>query len=113
MKNARKKSEIVLTVKTESIEDFFARGKRIAKMLDKGEVKFATKKVEGGLNYEIAIPWSAVPEIKPAIGKTIPCAVMINEDDGSGRFSWIQWFGGLATPTKGKKLFGRITFVDE
>lgn len=37
MKNARKKSEIIFTVKTESIEDFFTRGKRIAKMLDKGE----------------------------------------------------------------------------
>ena len=85
----------------------------ITKVLDKGTVKFATKKVEGGLNYEVAIPWSMVPEIKPAIGKTIPCAVMINEDDGSGRYTWIQWFGGLATPTKGKKLFGRITFVDD
>lgn len=37
MKNVRKKSEIVFTVKTESVDDFFARGKRIAKMLDKGE----------------------------------------------------------------------------
>jgi predicted transcriptional regulator len=37
MKNLRKKGEISVTVKTESREDFFARGKHIAKMLEKGE----------------------------------------------------------------------------
>ncbi len=37
MKHARKKNEIVVTVKTESREEFFSRGKHIAKMLDKGE----------------------------------------------------------------------------
>lgn len=37
MKNSRKKDEIVVTVKTESREDFFARGKHIAKILDKGK----------------------------------------------------------------------------
>jgi len=37
MKNTKKRNEIVFNVKTESREDFFARGKRIAKMLDKGE----------------------------------------------------------------------------
>ena len=38
MKNVRKKNEIAFTVKIESVEDFFLRGKRIAKMLDKGEI---------------------------------------------------------------------------
>ena len=38
MKNSRKNKEIVFTVKTESREDFFARGKHIAKLLDKGEL---------------------------------------------------------------------------
>lgn len=37
MKNVNKKNEVVFTVKTETVEDFFARGKRSAKMLDKGE----------------------------------------------------------------------------
>lgn len=37
MKKPRKKSEVIFTVKTESREEFFARGKHIAKMLDKGE----------------------------------------------------------------------------
>ena len=37
MKNSRKKGEIVVSVKTESREDFFARGKRIAKILVKGK----------------------------------------------------------------------------
>lgn len=44
MKNARKKNEIAFTVKIESAEDFFARGKRSAKMLDKGE-KLAPSRV--------------------------------------------------------------------
>lgn len=42
MKNSRKKGEIV-TVKTESRQDFFARGKHIAKMLDKGEEVFSSR----------------------------------------------------------------------
>jgi predicted transcriptional regulator len=37
MKNSRKKSDIAVTVKTESSKDFFARGKYIAKMLDKNK----------------------------------------------------------------------------
>lgn len=37
MKNPRKKGKIFVTVKTESRKDFFARGRRVAKMLDKGE----------------------------------------------------------------------------
>ena len=36
MKKPRKKSEVIFTVKTEPREEFFARGKRLAKMLDKG-----------------------------------------------------------------------------
>lgn len=42
MKNSRKKGEIV-TVKTESRQDFFARGKHVAKMLDKGEEVFSSR----------------------------------------------------------------------
>src|SRR5436190_19907838 len=37
MKKAIKKGETVVSVKTETRENFFARGKHIAKMLDKGE----------------------------------------------------------------------------
>jgi predicted transcriptional regulator len=37
MKPSRKSKEIVFTVKTESIDEFFARGKQIAKQLDHGE----------------------------------------------------------------------------
>lgn len=37
MKKLEKNKEIVFTVKTESKEDFFARGKKIAALLDKGE----------------------------------------------------------------------------
>jgi predicted transcriptional regulator len=37
MKKLRKNKEITFTVKTESMEDFFARGKHIATRIDKGE----------------------------------------------------------------------------
>lgn len=37
VKNAKRKNEIAFTVKIESAEDFFARGKHTAKALDKGE----------------------------------------------------------------------------
>lgn len=38
MKKAEKSKEIIFTVKTESLEEFFARGKRTAMLLDQGEV---------------------------------------------------------------------------
>lgn len=37
MKKLRKKSDVIFTVKTESREEFFERGKTIAKMLDEGK----------------------------------------------------------------------------
>jgi predicted transcriptional regulator len=37
MKKSEKNKAIVFTVKTESVEDFFARGKRIAKLLDQNK----------------------------------------------------------------------------
>lgn len=37
MKRSRKNKEIIFTIKTESREEFFARGKSIAALLDKGK----------------------------------------------------------------------------
>lgn len=37
MRKSKKLSEIIVHVKTETVEDFFARGKSLAKQLDKGE----------------------------------------------------------------------------
>lgn len=51
MKNSRKKSDIAITVKTESREEFFARGKHFAKTLDKGE-KIPLSRIIGFENPE-------------------------------------------------------------
>ena len=44
MKKSEKNKEIIFTVKTETVKDFFARGKQVAAMLDKGE-KIAPQKI--------------------------------------------------------------------
>ena len=38
MRKSKKLNEIIVHVKTETLADFFARGKSIAKQLDKGEI---------------------------------------------------------------------------
>lgn len=44
MRKLEKNKEIVFSVKTESREDFFSRGKHLAKLLDKGE-SFASQRI--------------------------------------------------------------------
>ena len=47
----------------------------------------------GGITYELAIPWSRVSPFLPAIGANLGVAMILNEDDGAGRHSFMGWFG--------------------
>jgi hypothetical protein len=52
--------------------------------------------VAGGMTYEVAIPWARLAPFKPAIGRNLGMAMILNEDDGKGRDSWMGWFSGVS-----------------
>ncbi len=47
----------------------------------------------GNITYEIAIPWSTLAPFKPSAGANLGLTLIINEDDGHGRDSFMTWFG--------------------
>jgi hypothetical protein len=49
----------------------------------------------GGRTYEVAIPWSRIPPFVPAPGRDLGAAMILNEDDGKGRGSFLGWFSGV------------------
>ena len=49
----------------------------------------------GDMTYVVAIPWSRVAPFKPAIGANLGMCVVLNEDDGPGRASFMGWFGDV------------------
>lgn len=64
-----------------------------------GEIKNMIVKVtptsdkDGSRTYEVAIPWSRLLPFNPAPGNNLGIAVIMNEDDGPGRKSFMGWFG--------------------
>lgn len=49
-----------------------------------------------GRNYEIAIPWKMLPHFIPSEGKVLGLSLILNEDDGNGRYSYLTWFCGVS-----------------
>jgi hypothetical protein len=47
--------------------------------------------------YEIAIPWHRLAPFKPETGGNLGFTLIVNEDDGYGRDSYIMWFGNAST----------------
>ena len=60
--------------------------------------KIAEEKLGGGSRrYEIAIPWTALAPFQPAAGANLGMGMILNEDDGNGRFGYTGWFSGPAS----------------
>jgi hypothetical protein len=62
------------------------------------EIQLATKRLDpknGNMVYEIAIPWSRLAPFKPKPGADLGLAMILNENDGQGRKSFMGWFGGV------------------
>lgn len=60
------------------------------------DLKIAVKKGQpgtGDITYEIAFPWSRLAPFKPGIGHNLGFTLIVNEDDGKGRDSFMTWFG--------------------
>jgi hypothetical protein len=51
----------------------------------------------GGATYEVAIPWSRLAPFKPAADANLGFTLIVNEDDGNGRDSFMTWFGNAHT----------------
>lgn len=47
----------------------------------------------GSTTYIIAFPWVRVAPFQPAVGGDIGLTIILNEDDGQGRHSFMTWFG--------------------
>jgi hypothetical protein len=67
---------------------------------DVKDIKFAVSKGATGtadITYEIAIPWSRLAPFKPEAGGDLGFTLIVNEDDGNGRDSFMTWFGNAHT----------------
>ena len=51
----------------------------------------------GDATYEVAIPWDRLAPFAPGVGANLGACMIINEDDGKGRASFIGWFGNPHT----------------
>lgn len=64
-----------------------------------GEVKdiiLSSKRLSpqrGDMNYVVAIPWHRIAPFKPSVGANLGLAMVMNEDDGNTRQSFMGWFG--------------------
>jgi len=51
----------------------------------------------GAITYEIAFPWSRLAPFKPGPNGDLGLTMILNEDDGKGRKSFMGWFGNAAS----------------
>ncbi len=47
----------------------------------------------GAITYEVAFPWSRLAPFQPKPGGDLGLSLILNEDDGQGRKSFMAWFG--------------------
>lgn len=55
------------------------------------------KPASGTRVYEIAIPWSRLAPFKPEAGGNLGLTLLLNEDDGNNRDSYMMWFANAST----------------
>jgi len=51
----------------------------------------------GAITYEVAIPWTRLAPFKPRFDADLGLSMILNEDDGKGRYSYMTWFGNANT----------------
>lgn len=62
------------------------------------DIIISTKRLNanrGDISYLLAIPWSRIAPFKPGIGANLGLCLALNEDDGAGRQSHMDWFGDI------------------
>ena len=64
------------------------------------DIKVSAKRKDektGNITYEIAIPWARLVPFKPEPGANLGLTLAVNDDDGTGRDSYMTWFGSVQT----------------
>ncbi|MFA7344259.1 MAG: sugar-binding protein [Terrimicrobiaceae bacterium] len=51
----------------------------------------------GSITYVVAFPWSRLAPFQPDAGANLGLTLILNEDDGKGRKSFMTWFGNAHT----------------
>jgi hypothetical protein len=54
----------------------------------------ASRVVEGGWTFELAVPWARLPEARPFVGAVLGLQVFVSDGDGGGRLTEIMWSDG-------------------
>lgn len=89
------------------------------------EAQVVVKRQGGVTHYECAVPFAAIPTIRPAVGREIAFSILVHDPDGTGirdwgkaaglwpehrnRFAWCTWNSvdwGAEPPYDGKVEFG-------
>jgi len=64
------------------------------------EIIVSGKRVDpktGSITYVVAFPWSRLSPFQPSVGANLGLTLILNEDDGEGRKSFMTWFGNAHT----------------
>jgi hypothetical protein len=62
------------------------------------DIRVAAHKGDAGnVTYEIAIPWNRISPFRAEAGANLGFTLILNEDDGKGRDSFLTWFGDAHT----------------
>ena len=72
--------------------------------------EMAVRQDNGACIYEFCLPFSELGGIEPGFGGKFAFSIQLNDNDGGGRVSYMNWGGGLS-PVWQPADFGVVTFV--
>lgn len=78
---------------------------------DSSVFELACQAFEGGLLYELRLPYSQLGSLKGSIGRTVGMSILINDNDGRGKAAEMFWGQGLSSVFQPAQ-FGCLTFVE-
>lgn len=78
-------------------------------------IRIAANAMPDGIQYELAIPWTELDPLQPISSGWFGASFAWYEDDGSGRETYINWFGGSGGNglAREPRLFGDIHLVED
>jgi hypothetical protein len=76
-------------------------------------VGIASQQMGDGVLYELSIPWEELTPLRPDESGWMGCSLSFYEDDGDGRETRLNWFGGSGGNglAREPRLMGDIHFV--
>ncbi|GAA3400070.1 DNRLRE domain-containing protein [Paenibacillus hodogayensis] len=77
--------------------------------IDNAQLQIVRDETKKTTIYELALPWSNIPDIRPDQG-LYGLSVLVNDNDGGGRRGWLEWGSGIGSG-KNPALFKLVRFV--